>query len=113
MYKIKDIKPAALKAVTILHQQEILERTKSKLDPVQAFKIIKEESDGFSKSNVKAQEGDELLYELVHRDTKATSAAPKKKSSEKEAIQIQAKARARALELLELELKLTSNKKSA
>lgn len=119
MYKIKDTKQKELKAVEILHQEEILERTKKKLDPVQAFAIIKKESDGFSKSSVKAQEADELLHRLLNRDTKGASAttSSKKESSKKELsveeIQIQAKARARALELLELELELELNTKSA
>ncbi|TPN87152.1 hypothetical protein [Aquimarina algicola] len=119
MYKIKDTKRKELKAVEILHQEEILERTKRKLDPVQAFEIIKNESNGFSTSNVKAQEADELLHLLLNRDAKSASgtSSKKKKTSKKELsateIQIQARARARALELLELELELELNTKSA
>lgn len=119
MYKTKDTKPKELKAIEILNQGEILERTKRKLDPVQAFEVIKNESKGFSTSNVKAQEADELLHRLLNRDAKSTSGtSPKNKATVKKElsvaeIQIQERERARALELLELELELELNAKSA
>lgn len=117
MYKTKDVKVKDLKAVVILNQEEIQARTKRKLDPIQAFEVIKNESKSFSKADLKAQEADELLYQLLNRDTLgATEIASKKKVAAKKElsvaeIQIQARARARTLELLELELEL--NTKSA
>ncbi|WP_062062769.1 hypothetical protein [Aquimarina longa] len=119
MYKTKDTKVKYLKSVEIQHQEEILARTKRKLDPVQAFEVIKNESKGFSKADVKAQEADELLYQLLNRDVKGISRTTSKKRGtikkelSVEEIQIQARARARTIELLELELELELNIKSA
>ena len=119
MYKIKDIKPKELKAIEILNQGEILERTKRKLDPVQAFEVIKNESNGFSTANAKAKEADELLHRLLNREvvkpseTSSNDKTAMKKNLSAAEIQIQARARARAIELLELELELELNTKSA
>ena len=116
MYKIADTTQKDLKAIEIIHQDEILARTKKKLDPVQAYEIIKQESKGFSQANAKAQEADELLHQLLTRDptsVTAKKAAKEKKELSVEEIQIQARARARALELLELELELALNTKTA
>lgn len=119
MYKTKEIKPKELKAVEILNQKEILARTKKKLDPVQAFEVIKKESKGFSIANVKAQEADELLYMLLNRDTKnASKKTSKKKTISKkdpsiEEIQIRERERARKIKILKIKLNLGLNTKSA
>lgn len=119
MYKIKDTNVKELKAIEIQNQEEILARTKRKLDPVEAFEVIKKESDDFSKSSVKAQEADELLYRLLNRDVKGalTPTSSKKESSKKELsveeIQIQERERARKLTILKIKLNLGLDTKSA
>ncbi|WP_027395063.1 hypothetical protein [Aquimarina latercula] len=119
MYKTKDTKVKELKTVEIQNQEEILVRTKKKLDPLQAFEVIKNQSNGFSKADVKAQEADELLHRLLNRDAKSTSGdTSNKKSTTKkelsvEEIRIQERERARAIELLEVEIELELNAKSA
>ena len=99
MYKTKDITPQELKALAIKNQDEILELTGSKLDPVKAWEVIKNNSQNFTKADLKAQEADSLLYQILHPGKKS-----KKESKSKETILIQEKERARALALLELEL---------
>lgn len=119
MYKTKDTKQKDLKSIEILHQEEILTRTKKKLDPVQIFEIIKNESKGFRKADAETQEADELLYRLLNRDVKSASeTTAKKKATVKkelsvEEIQIQERERARAIALLEVEIELELNAKSA
>ena len=61
MYKTKNITKDALKALKIKNQDEIVDLTGSKLDPVKAWEVIKSTSEDFSKSDVKAQEADVLL----------------------------------------------------
>lgn len=100
MYKTKNITKDTLKALKIKNQDEIVDLTGSKLDPVKAWEVIKSTSEDFSKSDAKAQEADALLYEMLHpkmqqKDTRRDA---------KEIIRLQEKERARALDLLELEL---------
>ncbi|WP_025663314.1 hypothetical protein [Aquimarina megaterium] len=119
MYKTKDTKVKDLKAVEIQNQEEILTRTKRKLDPVQAFEVIKNESKGFSIANVKVQEADELLYMLLNRDSKSASKTPSKENAESkkelsvEEIQIRERERARKIKILKIKLNLGLNTKSA
>lgn len=100
MYKTKNTTKDALKALKIKNQDEIVDLTGSKLDPVKAWEVIKSTSEDFNKSDVKAQEADALLYKMLYPEMQ------KKKDSnnDKEIIRLQEKERARALELLELEL---------
>jgi hypothetical protein len=56
MYKTKNITKEALKALKIKNQDEIVDLTGSKLDPVKAWEVIKSTSEDFSKSDAKAQE---------------------------------------------------------
>ena len=56
MYKTKNITKDALKALKIKNQDEIVDLTGSKLDPVKAWEVIKSTSEDFSKSDAKAQE---------------------------------------------------------
>jgi len=100
MYKTKNITKQELKALAIKNQDKIEELTGSKLDPVKAWEVIKSTSENFSKSDVKAQEADRLLYEMLHPKMQKK----KKNGDDKEIIRLQEKERARALELLELEL---------
>ena len=100
MYKTKEINKAALKALHIKNQEQIVELTGSKLDPVQAWEVIKEASGNFTKTDAKAQEADALLFEMLHPNVKRKADA----TTEDESIRIQEKERARALALLELEL---------
>jgi len=100
MYKTKNTRKEDLKALKIKNQDEIVDLTGSKLDPVQAWEVIKSNSDDFQKSDAKAQEADALLYEMLHPE----SQNKKGNESGKEIIRLQENERARALELLELEL---------
>ncbi len=100
MYKTKNITKEALKALKIKNQDEIVDLTGSKLDPVKAWEVIKSTSEDFSTSDAKAQEADALLYEMLNPEMKKS----KKPEGTKEIIRLQEKDRARALELLELEL---------
>ena len=100
MYKTKNISKEALKALKIKNQDEIVDLTGSKLDPVKAWEVIKSTSEDFSKSDVKAEEADALLYEMLHPKMQQKD----KRRDAKEIIRLQEKERARALDLLELEL---------
>ena len=100
MYKTKNITKDTLKALKIKNQDEIVDLTGSKLDPVKAWEVIKSTSEDFSKSDVKAQEADALLYEMLQPKMQQND----KRSDAKEIIRLQEKERARALDLLELEL---------
>ena len=100
MYKTKNITKEALKALKIKNQDEIVDLTGSKLDPVKAWEVIKSTSEDFSKSDVKAQEADMLLYEMLQPKMRQKDT----RSDAKEIIRLQEKERARALDLLELEL---------
>ena len=100
MYKTKDTTQAQLKALKIKNQDEIVELTGSKLDPVKAWEVIKSTSEDFKKSDLKAQEADGLLYEMLRPKMEQKSTG----RDAKEIIRLQEKERARALELLELEL---------
>ncbi|MBW4971277.1 hypothetical protein KZY98_12465 [Croceibacter atlanticus] len=73
MYKTKDISKAELKALAIKNQDEIVELTGSELDPVKAWEVIKQATDNFTKSDLKALEADALLYEMLHPDEKSAS----------------------------------------
>lgn len=100
MYKTKDITPTELKALKVINQDEIEDLTGSKLDPVKAWEVIKDVSDNFKNSDTKAQEADELLFEMLNPEIKKV----KKIEGNNETIRLQEKERARALDLLELEL---------
>ncbi len=100
MYKTKNTTQQDLKALEIKNQEDILELTGSKLDTVKAWEVIKSASENFSNSDLKAQEADALLYEMLYPKTKQKTS----KDSNKEIIRLKEKERARALELLELEL---------
>ncbi|WP_197709258.1 hypothetical protein [Nonlabens agnitus] len=73
MYKTKDISKAELKALAIKNQDEIVALTGSELDPVKAWEVIKQASDNFTKSDLKAQEADELLFEMLYPDEKSNT----------------------------------------
>ena len=118
MYKTKDTTKKELKGVEILNQDLIVEQTGSKLNLERAHDIIKNASSNFSKAEVKAQEADTLLHQLLNREVKASSSGVKTKTTKtlsKEAIRIRQKQQEGELILLELELELEleSNKKSA
>lgn len=100
MYKTKNIIKQELKALSIKNQDEIKELTGSKLDPVKAWEVIKSTSENFSKSDLKAQEADALLYEMLQPKAKKE----KDKKDSNEITRLKEKERSRALELLELEL---------
>lgn len=100
MYKTKNTTKDALKALKIKNQDEIVDLTGSKLDPVKAWEVIKSTSEDFNKSDVKAQEADALLFKMLHPEIQKE----KRNDTDKEIIRLQEKERARALELLELEL---------
>ena len=86
--------------MSVKNQDEIVDLTGSKLDPVKAWEVIKSTSEDFSKSDAKAQEADALLYEMLHPKMQQKDT----RSDAKEIIRLQEKERARALDLLELEL---------
>ncbi len=118
MYKTKNIDAKELKAVEIQNQDQIIESTGSALNLVKAHEIIKRTSSNFSKSEVKAQEADRLLYQLLNRDVKTdvkNQETSKTKQLSKEALRIRQKQQASELALLELELELEleAKKKSA
>lgn len=73
MYKTKDISKAELKALAIKNQDEIVALTGSELDPVKAWEVIKQASDNFTKSDLKAQEADALLFEMLYPDEKSNT----------------------------------------
>ena len=100
MYKTKKTTKKELEQLKIVNQDEILELTGSKLNPIKAWEVIKSTSENFSKSDVKAQEADVLLFEILNSVKKKE----RSKTTSKETIRIQEQERARALELLELEL---------
>lgn len=98
MYKTKDTRKEDFKAIAIKNQDEILELTGSKLDPVKAWEVIKSNSENFTKVDEKAQEADKLLYQLLNPGTKENKAPVSKQM-----LRLRERERARALELLELE----------
>lgn len=100
MYKTKKTTKKELEQLKIVNQDEILELTGSKLNPIKAWEVIKSTSENFSKSDVKAQEADVLLFEILNSVKKKETS----KTTSKETIRIQEQERARALDLLELEL---------
>ncbi|WP_010520455.1 hypothetical protein [Aquimarina agarivorans] len=100
MYKTKAITKKELQAVSIKNQEEITELTGCKLDLFNAWGLIKSTSKNFTVADLKAQEADALLYEIVNPGKKKKT----KPNSNSELIRLQEKERARALELLELEL---------
>ncbi len=100
MYKTKNTTKKELEQLKIVNQDEILELTGSKLNPIKAWEVIKSTSENFSKSDAKAQEADALLFEMLNAGKKKE----KSKMTSKETIRIQEQERARALDLLELEL---------
>lgn len=73
MYRTKDISKAELKTLAIKNQDEIVALTGSELDPVKAWEVIKQASDNFTNSDLKAQEADALLYVMLHPDEKPAS----------------------------------------
>lgn len=122
MYKTKDTSVNDLKGIVIRNQDIIIEKTGRKLDPVQAYEIIKEASSNFSKADPKVVEADALLHQLLQRDKQAQHSpqTPPKRSEEQkkkavtvEEIQIQERERARKLKLLKLKLTLDLTTKSA
>ena len=100
MYKTKNTTKKELEQLKIVNQDEIFELTGSKLNPIKAWEVIKSTSENFSKSDVKAQEADTLLFEMLNAGKKKETY----KTTSKETIRIQEQERARALDLLELEL---------
>tara|TARA_Y100001963_G_C6694310_1_gene406220 strand:+ start:257 stop:571 length:315 start_codon:yes stop_codon:yes gene_type:complete len=104
MYKTKNITRKQLQAVKITNQDEIETLTGSKLNPVQAWEVIKEASNGFKEKDPKAQEADALLFKIVYPEMKAQTTS----KDTAETLRIQEKERARALALLELELQIAA-----
>lgn len=104
MYKTKDVTKKQLEAVKIANQDEIKSLTGSKLNPVKAWQVIKDASDGFKTKDAKAQEADALLFQILYPDSKRK---PKTETSN-ETLRIQEQERARALALLELELQIAA-----
>lgn len=104
MYKTKAVTQKQLEAVKIANQDEIEALTGSKLNPVQAWEVIKEASDGFTVKDSKAQEADALLFKILYPKMKAKT----KQKDTAERLRIQEQERARALALLELELQIAA-----
>lgn len=100
MYKTKDVTKKQLEGIKISNQTEIEELTGSKLNPIKAWDVIKDASNGFKTKDAKAQEADALLFQILYPDSKSK---PKQKDIA-ETLRIQEQERARALALLELEL---------
>ena len=100
MYKTSKISKEALEAIQITNQDEIVEFTGSKLDPVKAWEVLKKASKDFSVSDAKTAQADALLFELLFPEKKREKVTRVKTQN----IEIQEKERARALALLELEL---------
>ena len=100
MYKTKDITKQQLKKLEIKNQDEIVELTGSKLNPLVAWEVIKKTSNNFSTSDLKAEEADALLFKMLDAKSKKT----KTTSKEEQILRLKERERTRALELLELEL---------
>ena len=100
MYKTKNTTKETLNNLKIKNQDEILELTGSELNPVKAWEVIQSTSENFNKLDLKAQEADALLYQMLHPKARKESSKP----IHRETIRIQEQERARALALLELEL---------
>lgn len=111
MYKTKDLNPEDLAKVSIKNQREIKQYIGSELDLKEAFRIIREQSGGFTKADAEAQQADQLLYEIVHGKSEATDKEQSERS--KEAIRIRQQQQASELALLELELEFENQQKSA
>ena len=108
MYELQTISPETLSKVTITRQEEILERTGSRLDLRQALALLRKETDGFTQKKEAALEADALLMQLLQRDGAVPSTPVSATEKQSNRLRLQAAATAKALELLELELQLAA-----
>ncbi len=104
MYKTKDLSPDDLAKAQIENQREIKQYIGSELDLKEAFRIIREQSRGFSAADAEAQQADRLLYGIINGKSNPAD-KPQVKLS-KEAIRIRQQQQANELALLELELQM-------
>lgn len=105
MYQLTKVKPEVLSKVQVKNQDKIMELTGSKLEPVKAFEIIKNETKDFKESNEKAKQADQLFIELLKLNGISVNGAA---GSDSGKIRLRERERSRALELLELELELAA-----
>lgn len=123
MYTLKHITPKELANLKVNNQQQITELTGSPFRPEHAYSVIKQQSEGFSKPDQKAQEADRLFAQLLRKNGIGPAQEGKevKKGKEdkynnsnnpaadsKDRIRIAAQARERAIKLIELELELAA-----
>lgn len=106
MYSIKNLKPNDLAKIEVKNQAQIIELIGKKLDPKEAFNVIKKDSMDFTQSNQKAEQADRLFMQLLALNGVKVKASKTKNPSS--ALDLQAQARARALVLLELEIELAA-----
>lgn len=105
MYSISNVKTEDLSKIEVKNQPKIIQLIGRKLNPVEAFEVIKKDSVGFTKSHKKAEEADRLLADLLKKNGIKISGTPNTSTHQ---IRLKEQERARSLELLELELKLAA-----
>ncbi len=105
MYSISNVKTEDLSKIEVKNQPKIIQLIGKKLNPVEAFEVIKKDSGGFTKSHKKAEEADRLLADLLKKNGIKVIGTPKKSTNN---IRLKEQERARSLDLLELELKLAA-----
>lgn len=110
MYILKDHTRTDFIGIAVPNQKAIIEQIGSPLIPEQAFDLLKQQTENFTKSDPLAKEADAMLSELLKNNPKKE--APSSKSTEtkildQEAIQIRAAARERRIRILKLKYKTT------
>ncbi len=107
MYSLKHVDQKVLSKVAVPNQEEIVRLTREKLDPLKAYRIIKEDTKEFTRYNDKAGEADRLFAELLAQN--GIELPPQEKGKDEKAFALEVELeqeRARALALIELELEL-------
>ena len=106
MYSISNLKQEDLEKIEVKNQAKIIQLMGKKLNPKEAFQVIKKDSMGFTKMDEKAQEADRKFLRLLQLNGIKIKGANLKKTHT--SLDLQAEARARALALLELEIELAA-----
>ncbi len=114
MYAIKYLDFAELSKVEVKNQPKIIKFTGSKFIPSNAYQILKEDTDGFSREIQKAKDVDAMFLKLLEREG-ITLSPPEEEDIEAETTKARQRKRSLLLEqlnldLLELELELEMEK---
>ena len=107
MYNLAKVKPKDLKQVKVENQQEIVERTGRKFEPIKAYELIKKQTKDFTKDSDKAKHADSLFAALLEKNGISLGDS----DTERNRLRIREQERLRLLAMLELELELEAGQK--